>query len=48
MVTPTVAIVGSNMMDLITYYRDRMPKTGKLFLEKTLRLALEEKEPTRE
>ena len=29
MVTPTVAIVGSNMMDLITYYRDRMPKTGE-------------------
>lgn len=27
--TPTVAIVGSNMMDLITYYKDRIPKIGE-------------------
>lgn len=29
MVKPVIAIVGSNMMDLITYYHNRLPKMGE-------------------
>lgn len=34
MVRPTIAMVGSNMMDLITYYEDNLPRIGETIFGK--------------